>query len=646
MAPPDAQNGHAPSNGATESNGAPEQATAPLMPPAAAALVKDAPALQTITRGELMDTPPPPPPDADDADARPLEDHLRECVAVLKRRKGREEPVALLLRDFCAAHPDQRHKVVKAGCIGPLIGLVRSSRTGSCKGAAAAALAQLAYDDEGNRQAILACEGEKPLGALVVDRNAPPTARASACDCLANLAAGAADGVVAARLHVAAFTALATDDESSFDVKASAARALANALRPLEDVEDEAVNPSLSQCALELLASDHREAGASLARALVLATELDEGTVKKLSAALVAAIDSDGAIGALANLLARGATAAPSVLPKLVATRSQASIVCIGNFALKDAGAVVDCGAVPVLADCLGDEALRRSACAALRNVAASNPGAVAPFSEALARVLGEVPNEAAGALQNIAMVQPAAVATYAPELAVALKDAPRKAACALAHIAARDPADVPVTPLVEALNNAKSASAACCALACVASDTPGRAALVDAKGVPSLVALLEDDDAKCACAAAHVIRNLACDDKGRRALLINGGAAALSAAGLEGDDEAAQLRVEAIANLCLGDAADRTAVVNAKCIRPLAKRAHVLKCGAAADALDRLSVDEAALVNKARAALTPKKATPRRLGPRRLGPTRKPAPYQCVSPVPPASADGPDSVL
>ena len=88
-------------------------------------------------------------------------------------------------------------------------------------------------------------------------------------------------------------------------------------------------------------------------------------------------------------------------------------------------------------------------------------------------------------------------------------------------------------------------------------------------EGVPSLVALLEDDDAKCACAAAHVIRNLASDDKGRRALLINGGAAALSAAGLEGDDEATQLRVEAIANLCLGDAADRTAVVNAKCIRP-----------------------------------------------------------------------------
>ena len=255
----------------------------------------EAPALATITSGELM---PPPPPDADDdADARPLEDHLRECVAILKRRKGREEPVALLLRDFCAAHPDQRHKVVKAGLIGPLIGLVRSSRTGSCKGAAASALAQLAFNDEGNRRAILACEGEKPLGALVVDRNAPPTARAAACDALANLGAGAADGVVAARLHVAAFTALATDDESSLEVKASAARALANALRPLEDVEDEAVNPSLSACALELLASDdHREAGASLARALVLATELDESTVKKLSAALVAAIDSDGKV--------------------------------------------------------------------------------------------------------------------------------------------------------------------------------------------------------------------------------------------------------------------------------------------------------------------------------------------------------------
>jgi hypothetical protein len=640
MGLPDAENGHAEQ---TKSNGAPEQA-APLMPPITAELVKDAPALQTITSGELM---PPPPPNADDADARPLEDHLRECVSILKRRKGREEPVALLLRDFCAAHSDQRHKVVKAGCIGPLIGLVRSSRTGSCKGAAAAALAQLAYDDEGNRQAILACEGEKPLGALVVDRNAPPTARAAACDCLANLAAGAADGVVAARLHVAAFTALATDDESSLEVKASAARALANALRPLEDVEDEAVNPSLSACALELLASDdHREAGASLARALVLATELDEATVKKLSAALVEAISkgSDPAIGALANLLARGATASASVLATLVATRSQASVVCLGNFALRDAGAVVDCGAVAVLAESLENEELRRSACAALRNVAASNPGAVAAHSEALARALGEVPNEAAGALQNIAMVQPAAVATYAPELAVALRDAPRKAASALAHIAARDPADVPVTPLVEALNNAKSAGPACCALACVASDTPGRAALVEAKGVPSLVALLEDDDAKCACAAAHVVRNLASDDKGRRALLINGGAAALSAAGLEGDDEATQLRVEAIANLCLGDAADRTAVVNAKCIRPLAKRAHVLKCGAASDALDRLSVDEAALVNKARASFAPKKATPRRLGPRRLGPTRKPAPYQCVSPVPPASADGPDA--
>ena len=164
MAPPDAENGHAKQ---TKSNGASEQA-APLMPPITAA----APALATITSGELMaDTPPPPPDadDADDADARPLEDHLRECVAVLKRRKGREEPVALLLRDFCAAHPQQRHKVVKAGLIGPLIGLVRSSRTGSCKGAAASALAQLAFNDEGTRTAILACEGEKPLGALVVD---------------------------------------------------------------------------------------------------------------------------------------------------------------------------------------------------------------------------------------------------------------------------------------------------------------------------------------------------------------------------------------------------------------------------------------------------------------------------------------------
>ena len=170
MAPPDAENGHARQ---TESNGAPDQQAAPLMPP----ITADAPALATIPSGELM---PPPPPDADDdADARPLEDHLRECVAVLKRRKGREEAVALLLRDFCAAHPDQRHKVVKAGLIGPLIGLVRSSRTGSCKGAAASALAQLAYDDEGNRRAILACEGEKPLGALVVDRNAPPGRRAN-----------------------------------------------------------------------------------------------------------------------------------------------------------------------------------------------------------------------------------------------------------------------------------------------------------------------------------------------------------------------------------------------------------------------------------------------------------------------------------
>ena len=82
-----------------------------------------------------------------------------------------------------------------------------------------------------------------------------------------------------------------------------------------------------------------------------------------------------------------------------------------------------------MLAECLADEELRRSACASLRNVAASNPGAVAAHSEALARVLGDVPNEAAGALQNIAMTQPAAVATYAPELAVALRDAPRKAA-------------------------------------------------------------------------------------------------------------------------------------------------------------------------------------------------------------------------
>ena len=132
--------------------------------------------------------------------------------------------MALLLRDFCAAHPDQRHKVVKAGCIGPLIGLGKVLDR-LCKVLLLRRSPQLAYDDEGNRQAILACEGEKRAGALVADRNAPPTARASACDCLANLGAGAADGVVAARLHVAAFTALATDDESSLEVKASAARA-------------------------------------------------------------------------------------------------------------------------------------------------------------------------------------------------------------------------------------------------------------------------------------------------------------------------------------------------------------------------------------------------------------------------------------
>ena len=44
-----------------------------------------------------------------------------------------------------------------------------------------------------------------------------------------------------------------------------------------------------------------------------------------------------------------------------------------------------------------------------------------------------------------------------------------------------------------------------------------------------------------------------------------------------------------------------------------------MLKCGAASDALDRLSVDEAALVNKAKAALTPKKAAaaPRAAAPR-----------------------------
>ena len=662
---------------ATATNGAADE---PLAPSASNALAAadSSPVDQKCTNEGLLNaddmppappepsaaTEPPAPPDTDrrlgtgEAD-RPLEDHLRECVAVLKRRKDASEPAAGLLRDFCTAHPQERRKVVAAGAIGPLIGLVRSSKTGSCKGSAAGCLAQLAYCDAGHRAAILEAGGEGPLGALVMDRNAPVEARAAACDCLANLAAGGADGVIAARLHMKAFTALADDDD--LDAKASAARALANALQPLDDVEDEVVSSSLSKCALELLGEDvqvplearlpelravspcHREAGAALARALVLGTELDEATVARLASALVAAINrgSVNAIGALANLLARGGQADVRVLPALVMRvreRSVDACVALGNFALRDARAVVDAGAVPALAGCLDDENLRRSACAALRNVAGTAPGAVAPHAAKLAGALGAVPGEAAGALQNVARGQPASVAAFAPELAVALHDAPRAAAAALAHIAARDPADVAVTPLVEALKNAKSTEAACCALACATRDAPGRAALVEAQGVPLLVALLEDDDGACMCAAAHVCRNLAADDKGRRALLINGGAAALAAAGLDGDDEAARLRVEAIANLCLGDAADRGAVVNARCIRPLAKRAHALKCSAASDALDRLAVDEASLVNKARAAMAPKIATPRRLGPRRLGPTKKPAPYQCVSPVPPGA--------
>ena len=207
------------------------------------------------------------------------------------------------------------------------------------------------------------------------------------------------------------------------------------------------MNPSLSACALELLASEaHREAGASLARALVLATELDEGTVKKLSAALVEAVEngSDPAIGALANLLARGATASPSVLSKLVATRSRHPSSVSATSRLRDAGAVVDCGAMPVLAECLGDEELRRSACAALRNVAASNPGAVA-------RTVRRSPGRwvtcrtRRRARCRILRCSAGGGHDVRPELAVALRDAPRKAASALAR-AARDPADVPVT--------------------------------------------------------------------------------------------------------------------------------------------------------------------------------------------------------
>ena len=65
MAPPDADNGHTPKLGSNTAT------VAPLMPP----ITADAPALATITSGELM---PPPPPDADDdAAARPLEDEVR-----------------------------------------------------------------------------------------------------------------------------------------------------------------------------------------------------------------------------------------------------------------------------------------------------------------------------------------------------------------------------------------------------------------------------------------------------------------------------------------------------------------------------------------------------------------------------------------
>ena len=108
------------------------------------------------------------------------------------------------------------------------------------------------------------------------------------------------------------------------------------------------MNPSLSACALELLASDdHREAGAALARALVLATELDEGRSK--SCLLHWSRPSrqrprDRRPGELVGAGRHRFSA--SVSSTLVATRSQASIVCIGNFALRDAGAVVDCGAV------------------------------------------------------------------------------------------------------------------------------------------------------------------------------------------------------------------------------------------------------------------------------------------------------------
>ena len=91
--------------------------------------------------------------------------------------------------------------------------------------------------------------------------------------------------------------------------------------------------------------------------------------MKKLSAALVEAIvDSDGAIGALANLLARGATCASRhVLSKLVAHAFASIHRLHRQLRLRDAGAVVDCGAVPVLAECLENEELRRRACAALR---------------------------------------------------------------------------------------------------------------------------------------------------------------------------------------------------------------------------------------------------------------------------------------
>ncbi|KOO53581.1 hypothetical protein Ctob_015905 [Chrysochromulina tobinii] len=138
-------------------------------------------------------------------------------------RRLREAEEARRLAEKRLAEVERKAAIAAASAIEPLVALVRDGdREGKAK--AAAALGNLAGDDDANKAAIVAAGAIEPLAALMRDGDAEGKAKAAGA--LGNLAGGDDDAIVwaiAAAGAIEPLAALVRDGDAEGKAKAAGA---------------------------------------------------------------------------------------------------------------------------------------------------------------------------------------------------------------------------------------------------------------------------------------------------------------------------------------------------------------------------------------------------------------------------------------